>query len=243
MKGYHHIGSMIIMAKPIYEPQLEQARFVKAPQSLVPRQHHTPASFQKTCDFYMFWAPKHSAAKSEFHSYEEYLYAGLLEGDPTVSAFVPQPFLYRIHGRYYTPDCYVVRNGQTLVIEIKPHGEFSDGKRIPMMQHCRLFNMDFQVISNESIRERELEALNWIEIAHTLYANTYLETIECELRLLDLINQDQHGILLGDIVDPGHREKTFLDEIGVLRLLHKGKVSADMTQRPFDFDTVLQSCM
>ena len=233
----------MMMPSPAFDPRFEQARFVRPPKSMVPRQRHTPPKFQRQCDFRMVWALKHPAAKSEFHSLPEYLHAGLLEGDPSVSGFVPQPYLYRVNGQYYTPDCYVERNGKRLVLEIKPEGEFDDAMRIPLEQHFWLHNMEFQVLSNESIMARRLEAENWIEIVHTLYAARDIDTQANEISVLEQIHwHGETGLALGEFVDSGDRERTFRDEIALLRLLHQGMVYTDMTHSVFDYNSVIRPC-
>ncbi|MFA0812777.1 Tn7 transposase TnsA N-terminal domain-containing protein [Microbulbifer epialgicus] len=231
------------MSSPLFDPRFEQARFVLQPDSLVPRQRHTPVKLQRAFDFRMFWALKHPAAKSEFHSFAEYLHAGLLEGDPKVTSFVPQPYRLRVHGRYYTPDCYVLTNGHRQVLEIKPKGIFDDSLRVPLEHYFLLHNIEFKVISNESILARQREAENWIEIVHTLFAARDINTHANELGLLRLLQDHREdGLEVREIVDPGDRERTYSDEIALLRLMHRGLVCTDLTTAVFDYDCVIRPC-
>lgn len=220
-----------------------EPHIVRALGTLVPRQRHTPPRLQRAYDFRSFWALKHSEQRSEFHSFAEYLHAGLLEGDPAVTCFVPQPFLLLVLGQYYTPDCYVLVNGHRLVIEVKPGGVMDDAMRISLEGFFKIQGMEFKVITNESIVARRLEAENWIEIVHNLYAARDIDTQANELRILESIQQqDTVGITLGEIVDPGDRERTYNDEIALLRLLHRGLVHADMRHTVFDYDSVIWPC-
>lgn len=79
--------------------------------TLEPHQQPTTRQFKIATDFYAQFMLKHPAL-SEFHSRAEHLFAGLLEGDPTVTSYVPQPFMLRVGKRRYKPDCYVVTDNQ-----------------------------------------------------------------------------------------------------------------------------------
>ncbi|MFA0813335.1 hypothetical protein [Microbulbifer epialgicus] len=50
-------------------------------------------------------------------------------------------------------------NGHRQVLEIKPKGIFDDSLRILLEQYFMLHNIEFKVISNESIFSQLLEAL------------------------------------------------------------------------------------
>lgn len=222
---------------------VSKARLVKGSASLTPRQRHTPPAFQKACDFRMFWSPKHSAAASEFHSYAEYLHAGLLELDPQVTAFVPQPFTVTIRGKRYTPDCYVARNGQRLVIEIKPNGLLSPEILHPMTEYCAFHNLLFQVVSNEEIEARQVEAENGVTLAHCLHAARDIDTASVELDVLAQVHDKAQGVTFGDFIDPGHREATFEKEIAVLRLIHRGLLFTNLNQHALDYSTEVKPCI
>ncbi len=92
--------------------------------SLTPCQRKTQWGFRVATDFRVAQMLKHPTP-CEFHSIAEYCHALLLEGDPSVSRYVPQPFLLTIgrgrHHRRYTPDCYVVRDEKVDVVELRPN--------------------------------------------------------------------------------------------------------------------------
>ena len=222
---------------------VSKARLVKVPAPLIPRQRHTPPAFQKACDFRMFWSPKHPAAPSEFHSYAEYLHAGLLEMDPQVTAFVPQPFMVTIRGKRYTPDCYVARNGQRVVIEIKPNGLLSPEILDPMTEYCTFHNLLFQVISNEAIQARQVEAENGVTLAHCLHAARDIDTASVEMDVLAQVHDEDQGVIFGDFIDPGHREAAFEREIAVLRLIHRGLLLTNLDRHTLDYTTEVKPCI
>ena len=213
---------------------------VKA-DSLTPCQRRTRPSFKTATDFYQVHLLKHTGL-SEFHSFAELLNAGLLEGDHHVINYVPQPFMVWVGNRRYTPDSYVARdNGPREVLELKPRGEFPDAKRDALTQYLEPHNMVFDVISNESVYARRLEAENWLEIVRNLYLARDLDTAQAEQQVME------HVLLEGecpfeDFVDMGDRESSYPAEIAVMRLLHRGQLTANLSDQPFNLDTVLSRC-
>ncbi len=222
-----------------FDPQL--ARQVKT-DTLTPYQHNTRPNFKTAVDFRVQHMLKHPYL-SEFHSRAEHLNAGLLEGDPTVRSYVPQPFRVWIGKRRYTADCYVAREqSPPEVWELKPRGEFPDEKRIPLEQFFAQHGMQFDVISNESVYEREIEAENWLEIVRNLHIARDLETTDAEQRVMEHLMTIDSGTL-DDFIDPGDRERTYYAEIALFRLLHRGVLQANLVDRPLDFDTEVQLCV
>ncbi len=218
---------------------ISKAKLVSA-ASLTPIQRPTPKALEVASDFRQQYMLKH-APLSCFHSLAEYLYAGLLEGNPSVNAYVPQPFLLRIFGEHYTPDCYFNRNGEHFVVELKPKGEFPDAKRIPLEQFFAIHGMTFEVLSNESVLEQLIKALNWIEIVRNLYSARMIDTNQEEVKVLQQL-EARGRCTLGEFVDPGDRERTYLDEIALMRLLHRGLVVADLDDQVLDYSTRFYSC-
>lgn len=210
-------------------------------ETLTPCQRYTLPNFKTATDFYQVHLLKHPGL-SEFHSFAELLHAGLLEGDPHVINYVPQPFMLWLGKRRYTPDCYVARdNGPREVLELKPRGEFPEAKRDALTQFLEQHAMVFKVVSNESVYERRLEAENWLEIVRNLYLARDLDTIQAEQQVMEhvrLAGECPFGVL----VDTGDRESSYSDEIAVMRLLHHGQLTANLSDRPFDLDTVLSRC-
>lgn len=209
--------------------------------SLVPCQQPTRPNFKTACDFRQQVMCKHPFL-SDFHSLAEHLYAGLNEGDHAVRSYVPQPFLLRLRGQYYQPDCYVVyQDGTRKVVELKPRGEFAEDKRGPLVAFFDEHGMVFEVISNEMVFARRIEAQNWLEIVRILQMAQSLDTRQAEEDLLGWFYQHEHATL-GDIVDAGDRARTYLSEIALFRLLHRGQLTARLTKQGLDYDTRFSSC-
>lgn len=219
-----------------YEPAL--ARRVRA-KTLEPRQRQTPPRLQTAADFRRQYMRKHPY-RSDFHSRAEHLHAGLLEGDPTVRSYVPQPFRLTIDGKWYTPDCYVLsRTGTRRVIELKPGGEMRPEQRDPLTAFFIREEMRFEVISNESILERELEAENWLEIVRILHQAPDVDYPEAQDRVLERVYREG-PCTLGELIDPGDREHTYRDEIALFRLVHRGHLMAKLDHAPLDFNTLIE---
>jgi hypothetical protein len=219
---------------------LRLAGQVKA-ETLEPHQQPTPRGFKIATDFRQQVMLKHPAL-SDFHSRAEHLHAGLLEGEPAVTSYVPQPFPLRIGKRRYTPDCYVVAdNARRRVVELKPEGKMDEALAGPLSHFFTQRGMDFQVVSNESVYAREVEAENWLEIVRILHMARAVTTTSQETELLERFAH-QGPCTLGDLIDPGDRERTYQHEIALFRLLHRGQLRGDLTERPLDFDTGLFLC-
>lgn len=203
-------------------------------ESLVPVQHRASRAFRIAADVRVQRMLKHPYL-SEFHSIAEHLYAGLLEGTPSVTCYVPQPFRLRIGKRRYTPDCYVVDGDQRRVLELKPRGEFDEALHVPLVRFFAVHGMTFEVVSNESVFARVVEAQNWLELVRALHLNRDLNTEVAEDRILDRM-RDATPVSVGDFVDPGNRADTLYQEIALFRLMHRGVVRADLHVGPFDYN-------
>ena len=228
------------MAHSTLQFDLQLAQQVNA-DTLEPHQRKTAPNFKIACDFRQQVMLKHPFL-SDFHSRAEYLHAGLLEGDPDVTSYIPQPFLVSIRGSWYTPDCYVVSDSQRRrVIELKPRGEMPEDRQVPLTHYFAQYGMQFEVISNEVMYEREIEAENWLEIVRILHFSRDLITTNAEQTVMDTL-YDKGECTLGNLIDSGDRERTYLQEIALFRLLHRGHVVAKLAERPLDFDTELALC-
>lgn len=203
--------------------------------ALIPAQHRANREFRIAADVRLQVMLKHPYI-SEFHSHAEHLYAGLLEGSPTVTSYVPQPFALRVGKRRYKPDFYVVDGDQRRVIELKPGGDFDPALWGPLEAFFTTQGMQFEVISNESVIHRIVEAQNWLEIVRALYLNRDLDTLAAEAHLLDRFEVES-PMSIGDIVDPGDRDGTLEQEIALFRLLHMGKLTANLDHAPLDYAT------
>lgn len=210
--------------------------------SLTPCQCKTERDFRVQTDFRVAQLLKHPTP-CEFHSLAEYYHALLLEGDPSVSRYVPQPFMLLIgrRQRRYTPDCYVVRGGQVDVVELRPRAEFDEPRRQTLEAFFRLHRMRFVVLANEDVYSRRCEALNWQKIVQTLVLHQHLVTSSIERELLQDVSC-RGTAQLGDYVLRSDRSTSRPHEIALLRLLHQGKVSADLTQGQLGYETALAPC-
>lgn len=209
--------------------------------TLEPHQQKTAPSLKTACDFRQQCMLKHPFL-SDFHCRAEHLHAGLLEGDPAVTSYIPQPFRLRVRGRRYTPDCYVVADTMPRRIrELKPDGAMPEDVQIPLIHYFAQYGMQFEVISNESVFERAIEAENWLEIVRILYLARDLDTADAEQAVLETLCQ-KGPCTLGDVIDPGDRARTYWQEIALFRLMHRGHVAGALTARPLDFDTQVSLC-
>lgn len=208
---------------------------VKA-ESLEPHQRPTAAKLMVATDYSEQWMLKHPYL-SAFHCYAEHLNAGLLEGEPHVISYTPQPFLLLVNGKWYTPDCHIVWDNQPQeVIELKPRGEMPEDKRIPLEHFFAQYQMTFKVVSNESVFAREIEAENWLQIIQALHLTRLVDTARAEHAVHDRFIQ-LGACQLGDVIDPGYREHTYQKEIALFRLLHRGIIHASLSEAVLDLDT------
>jgi hypothetical protein len=179
---------------------------------------------------------------SYFHSKAEHLHAALLEADPEVVSYTPRPFKLTVRAKPYVPHCYVFRSdGNHQVITLKPRAEMALADREPLEAFFAGKGLCFHLISSESIFEQELKAQNWVDIVRTLYLARALDTNGAELLVLNRFYQSGR-IRLGDLVDSNDRERTYLVEIAVLRLLHQGVLSAPLSNTWLEFETEFELC-
>lgn len=210
---------------------------VRSP-SLIPCQIRAKRGFRIACDYYVTRLIKH-AGISEFHSRAELYHAALLEGAPSVTHYVPQPFQLKVGGKRYTPDCYVAQGSETKVIELKPRGEMDERKRAAVAAYIAAHRMTFVVISNEDVFAREMEARNWLTIVKTLMRYQVMDTSADELDLLsDLAGSGSK--CLGDFLVPLDRASSVVSEVALFRLLHRGLVRAELNEQVLGFDTELE---
>lgn len=212
-----------------------------AAASLTPCQVDTKRDFRVATDFRVAQLLKHQPP-SQFHSLAEYYHAALLEGDPTVSRYVPQPFMLTIgKRRRYVPDCYVVRDGQVEVVELKPRGKFDEHRCEALEAYFRNQRIRFLAIPNEAVFSRVIEARNWLLIVQMLVIHCELDTAKWEMNLFDRVRQ-QGSTRLADWVLRQDRSSSRVQEIALLRLLHQGKLRADLTRERFSYATEVRPC-
>ncbi len=216
------------------------SRLVKT-ESFIPHQQESAKKLLRSADCYQqkFIKFPHIGI---FHSYAEFIHAALLESDPEVSMFVPQPFLLHIGNRRYIPDCYFVKSGQRIVLELKPRGDFKDELRIPLQAFFEQEQMIFGVVSNENVLEQEILALNWLKIIRVLISAKKEDTSHEEFNLLNRLFEIQE-LELGDIVFVGDRIGQRKTEIALFRLAHKGKIKLDITDSQLGYSTKATLCI
>jgi hypothetical protein len=219
-----------------HELTLETLGDVRA-DSLVPVEQPSSLKILVQADTYQQRFLKYPR-RGTFHSYAEYLHAILLESRPSVVNFVPQPFLLLVNNRRYTPDCYVIENGERRVIELKPRGEMAKPSPDIMTRFFALYGMQFEVIANEDILRQEGEARHWLRIIQALVV---AERYQLDTRLLerDILTACMGGTCcVADVLVPGRRDQ-WQREIALYRLLHKHWLETDLKTRHLDYDSEL----
>ena len=213
---------------------------VKAPD-LIPRQRLDAKRLKRRTDWYERVMIKHPT-RSLFHSLAELYHAALLEANADVISYVPQPYSLLIGSRRYIPDCFVFKNDERVVIELKPRGEMDSELEIPLQQFFKSKGMRFLVVPNEWALEQSLKAENWLTILSVLVFGNLYETADQESRLLDRFFL-QPNLNLGDVIDPGNRLGCFYEELSLFRLIHQGHLAANLDSSPLDYDTEISLCM
>jgi hypothetical protein len=206
---------------------------------LLPAQQPTRLKLTKRTDYYEQRCVKYPD-RACFHCYAEFVHALLLEADGAVTSFVPQPYQMVVNRRLYTPDVYVVRNGQIYVLELKPRGEFEPAKQAPLRAFFDQYGIRFEVVANETVLDQERLALNWLPLVQVLAQAQCqgIETLESEQRLFDASRQEQ-SMTIGDLLGDAPRNERYVSELAVYRLLHRHDLTCDLSQSRLDYDTVV----
>ena len=203
--------------------------------SLVPQQVSTPMGLRKSADCYQQKFIKFPYI-GVFHSYAELIHAALLEADQSIISFVPQPFTLHIGHRRYVPDCYYVRNGKRIVVELKPRGEFKEELQIPLTAFLKFNGLQFKVISNEEILDQEILGMNWLHIIRTLITAEMEDTTTSELTLYGQILEGGEQSV-GDVISIQNRLGHRATEIALFRLAYRGKVKLSLNKRLISLKT------
>ncbi len=211
--------------------------------SLAPCQQPTSLKLLKAADTYQQVCVKYPGL-AVFHSYAEYIHALWLESLSTVSAFVPQPFLLYCDHRRYIPDCYVVKDHEIVVLELKAGGNMEWPDPGLVRAFLALEHMNFEVIANDDVLIHEQEALRWRPIIQALaVANHYqVDTTTAEIDLLQLFSNDRE-YQVGDLLSPLNREERSDHEIALFRLIHKHRLVVDLSHHQLDYDTPVTLCI
>tara|TARA_R110001599_G_scaffold137076_1_gene315745 strand:+ start:187 stop:891 length:705 start_codon:yes stop_codon:yes gene_type:complete len=228
------------MAQPpfINQPDPLSSHSVRFNQNqLVPAQQPTRLKLTKRTDYYEQRCVKYPS-RASFHCYAEFIHALLLEADPEVTSFVPQPYQMVVNRKPYIPDVYVVRNGQVDILELKPRAEFDPDKEIPLRAFFEQHGMHFSVLANEAVLNQERLALHWLPIIQVL-ADGHVhgfDTIEQEQRLFDTARQET-SMTIGDLLGDTPRKQRYASELALYRLLHRHDLRCDLSNEPLDYET------
>jgi hypothetical protein len=176
-----------------------------------------------------------------FHSYSELLHAALLESDPLVSSFTPQPKGFNVNGKPYIPDCFYIKDGKQVFIEIKPRGKFTESKLIPLKEYTESNDGEFLVVSNESILEQRIKAQNWLYIIRQLISGRYETTIG-EEEDINRMMLHRGKLTLSEIIDQGNRAASALMGIALFRLVHEGRAHMNLETKRLSYETEVQLC-
>jgi hypothetical protein len=226
---------------PVQSVTLDNAITVSAVDcQLMPNQQPTSLRLTKSADYYEQRCVKYPH-RACFHSYAEFIHALLLEADAEVIAFVPQPYCLRIGRKLYTPDVYIVRQGRPTIRELKPAGRsLSDGWVEALEAFFDHQGMHFEMVSNETVLEHESLALHWLPIVQIL-AEARLDGVDTNLEENQLLNQllQSRSLAVGELLTDGARDDRYRQELALLRLLHQHRIGADLSEAPWDYDTVV----
>lgn len=209
--------------------------------NLIPMQHAGIASrLLRSADCYQQRFIKFDGI-GIFHSYAELLHAALLEANPEVSSFTPQPLSLRVGKRRYIPDCYYVKSGKRYVVELKPRGEFVDEMKLLLEAFFQFEGIKFEVIPNESVLESEQVAISWLRIIRVLLSARFEDTTADEVRLWESFKSSQHQYI-DEIISNGNRIDSRKREIALFRLLHKGKLKVNFNEKHLGLDSEVSLC-
>ena len=213
--------------------------FVRS-ESLVPhQQQHSALKILRSADCYQQKFLKFPYVAIT-HSWAELLNLALLEADVLVTSFVPQPFRLRVGKRRYIPDCFFEREGKKYVVELKPEGADFDHIAEPVKMFFKTKNIDYSVISNESIYEQSIFAENWLYIVRTLNTSKTIDTDREECSLMDELCQGP--LTIGQALSLGDRLETSQREIAIYKLAWRGQVELDLRNESLSADTEIKLC-
>jgi len=203
----------------------------QAPHTAIP----TSRRFKIATDLYLQRFIKYPKI-AECHCYVELLYLALLEFNPTVSSFTPQPKKLKINGRRYVPDCFFLRDGEKTYVELKPRGEFGDALRLPLEQYARRKNCKFEVVANEAVLERRVRAENALQMLRVLLSASDEDTSKAEEDIFDQLFTNR-SMDISDVVDRDNRIGERHMEIALYKLAHSGAISIDIDKEPIGYRT------
>jgi hypothetical protein len=204
---------------------------------LGPAQQPTRLKLTKGTDYYEQRCVKYPG-RASFHCYTEYIHALLLEAEPEVTSFVPQPYQMVVNRKPYIPDVYLVRSGRIEILELKPRGELDAETELPLIAFFEQQGMHFSVLPNETVLGHERLALHWLPIVQVL-ADARIhgfDTIDQEQRLFDTARQEA-SLTVADLLGNATRSERYVSELALYRLLHRHDLHCDLTDNPLDYET------
>lgn len=176
-----------------------------------------------------------------FHSRALLLYSAILEGMPSVIHYVPRPFTFNTLGRRYTPSFYVNQNNSKYIREVCSQPWGNAEWQSAMEKYCAFNSHIFEIIPSEWVFERQQLGENWLTIVRILARNAdhYTEPIEQHI-LIDHLGPD--GSAFGELVSSIKTDNKHFAELAILRLVHRGAISADLQYRQLSYDTEMKLC-
>ena len=178
----------------------------------------------------------------QFHSLAELYFAALLESKRDVTTFVPQPFRFRIGSRFFIPDFFYVENGQKTIVELKAPSGLEDNRWAMLKDECASNGYEFKLVPNEQIYHQEIMAENWLTIVRVLISHSEIDTKSEQREIFDNFGIDQ-TFAFSKIVDSGDRLNTLNREVALFRLLHLGRVSAELSTDTLNYDTQFRTLL
>lgn len=208
-----------------------------------PFQHPTRLGFKVKVDCYLSRCSKFPNEIAVSHCPAEMLYWGILEGDPEVRSFVPQSHRFYLGTERYTSDIYYKKRGRRIIAELKNEKDFIDfeEKSSLIREFLKSTLYEFKHITNESIRERETFARNWLTISRTLITSTDINTVTATEEVLDRLSAAS-SVAVGDIIDMQSRVENCQLEIALFRLANIGKVHLSLDHSILSADTEVRLC-
>ena len=204
--------------------------------SLLPLQPKATIRQIQSSNFFAQYMLKHRGC-SEFYTYIEFLYAGLLESSPDVEAFVPHPFLIRVGKLLYTPSFYINSGGEKLVVHISD-SELPIHIKMPLYRYLKDKHFEFKEVVSKDVLDKKIQALNWLELVRRLHTARDLDTSLEERQVLSfMLNNGK--CRMDELIDPYNREGSQLTEIAILRLINLHVIKAEMVEKRLHYGSML----
>ncbi len=182
---------------------------------------------------------KHAECVSEFHSENELLYAGILESDPCVVRYVPQPFEIKIPGRDkpYVPDFYIsYKNGSGIVAEVTTASHSKGRPKEFMQRRLKAERMEYSLVLTETIWDQETLARNWLFIVQLICSGSATDTSAQEKQIRKALQVEQR-LSIFQLLDFLQSSPYHCVLTGLARMLHRNELIADFENSPIGLST------